>query len=138
MWFKKKQLKAETEKLPAENICNHKFRDFNWYMLYNYELETNKYEIKIYEPYVCILCKHREDKLLERITGFGSKELDKKRDEMFHIYPKLKGISEVQDEINDMLMVDPYYLDAYYKLHPEMRPADDSNRDKRYDLLAKV
>lgn len=38
---------------------------------------------------------------------------------------KIKPKAIIEDEINDMLMVDKDYLDAYYQLHPEWRIKDD-------------
>ena len=36
---------------------------------------------------------------------------------------------DIEDKIADMQMIDPLYLDAYYKLHPERKV--DSDEDKK-------
>ncbi len=119
MWFRKKK---EEPQMPVQPpVCHHKYRDFNWYLTAEHNRDTDWYHVCIFEPYVCILCKHREDKLLFEISGFGRKRCSDVVDEMENNYPKLRPRAEIEDEINDMLMLDPYYLDAYYKLHPERK-----------------
>lgn len=122
MWFhKKKQMPEPEQHEPVKQECRHKYRDFDWYMLYSFNEQTKEYEIEIYEPYVCILCKHREDRLLEITKGRGYKDFVYEKNQAIQNYPKLKPVAVVEDEIRDMMMLDPYYLDAYYKLYPERK-----------------
>lgn len=118
MWFKKKN---EPAKPVIPPVCHHKYRDFDWYYTANHYVDTDAFEIKVVEPYVCVLCHHREDKVLLETKGFGRKNCAHIINGLKEDYPKLRVRAEVEDEINDMMMLDPYYLDAYYKLYPEQK-----------------
>ena len=37
---------------PVEKKCEHKFQDFPWFL--TWDLQYNRYTIKVIEPYVCI------------------------------------------------------------------------------------
>ena len=120
MWFKKKVV---TPPLQGKKIeCNHKYIDFDWYMEGIYHEDTRSYEISVYEPYVCILCRHRKNVLLYRTTGRGFDAFKNDRQVLKNTYPKVKDRAFVEDKIADMQLLDPYYLEAYYKLHPERKP----------------
>lgn len=118
MWFKKEKAPQKESSLPP---CRHKYKDFDWYLEANYYNETDTYEVSIYEPYVCILCKYRMNKLLHRINGRGYRSFKSTIDMMHRLYPNLRPRAYVEDEIIDMQLVDQYYLDAYYKLHSERK-----------------
>ena len=45
-----------------EPKCRHTWKDFPWYLKSTYYSGQSSYDIAIYEPYVCILCKERKDK----------------------------------------------------------------------------
>lgn len=119
MWFKKKVTAPSLSDTPTE--CNHKYKDFDWYMECMYDYGTNNYAIKIWEPYVCILCRHRKNVLLHHIIGHGWKSFSHHKKVLKDIYPKIKERAFVEDEIADMQLLDPYYLQAYYKLYPERK-----------------
>jgi hypothetical protein len=102
--LKKKKVKKIT--------CNHKWKDFSWYIIIQKEEKfLNKfYTVRVYEPYVCIHCKERRDEaIFERIFQYNYevencvKNLQKK-------YPQIKPIIEVNDEIADFQLVDREYL----------------------------
>lgn len=121
MWFKKK---ATAPSSPAPPECNHKYKDFDWYMECTYFNDTKTYVIDVYEPYVCILCRHRKNVLLHRVTGNGWDSFKNYRKVLKNTYPKVKDRAFVEDEIADMQLLDPYYLEAYYKLYPERKVAN--------------
>lgn len=125
MLFKKKKKPAAIEQPEAPPPCKHKYIDFPWYINASYDQSNTYYRIKIYEPYVCILCKHRYDELLEVHSGWGKKNAQEAVDKYEKMYPQIKGRAEVEDQIADMKLLDPYYLDAYYKLYPEQRRKDN-------------
>lgn len=119
MWFKKKVVTPPLQEKKPE--CNHKYKDFDWYYDATYYMDTERYVVKVYEPYVCILCGYRKDVLLEEKSGYGREKLRKVEDRIDQ-YPKVKDRAYVEDEIADMQLLDPYYLEAYYKLYPERKP----------------
>lgn len=118
MWFKKKTMDPPLHEKKIE--CNHKYKDFDWYYDATYYMDTKRYVVKVYEPYVCILCGYRKDVLLEETNGYGRESLRKVEDRIEQ-YPKVKDRVYVEDEIADMQLLDPYYLEAYYKLYPERK-----------------
>ena len=64
---------------PVEKKCEHKFQDFPWYI----EGEEGDngytfapwYHLVIKEPYVCIYCGERHDKVLWEIKRYGNHTL---------------------------------------------------------------
>ena len=114
------------KKKPIETVCHHKFKDFDWYISREYNCCNGNYKIKVCEPYVCIKCHYREDIELHIIYGSGYDAYKKDTEIVKKMYEKkIKPKAIIEDEINDMLMVDKDYLDAYYQLHPERRIKDD-------------
>lgn len=95
---------------PVKPPCNHKWKDFDWYLTYDIIGRSLKYQI--YEPYVCIHCKKRKDISLESGTATTSSYKDAL--ETLNIikerYPKIKDRAIVEDEINDAQLVDREYL----------------------------
>ena len=114
MWFFKKK----------EPKCVHKYKDFPWYItgnISNYG-DRSAFHIEIREPYVCIKCGNRIDKTLWQVDYQGrTSEINKKyREKVNSIYEsykdKIKPNPEVEDMINDMILVDRGYLEAYEKI----------------------
>lgn len=100
--------------------CNHKFKDFPWYMSSVYHLGTDRLEATIIEPYVCLLCKERKDVLLQRYSHYEPSH--KKADEWLaneiaefkdRILPK----PVVEDMIADTQLVDREFLKYYEMVH---------------------
>ena len=107
---KKKPLHSVVEPPP----CKHKWQDFPWIMRFYYDYGQRKLHIKIIEPYVCIYCKKRKDKVLleDWYTNTGEKEIDRLMDEY---RAKYKDHAEpeaiVEDKINDFQLVDREWLE---------------------------
>ena len=121
MFFKKKQSIVSNDQSALPPACSHKYKDFPWYIKATLDESTKRYTISIYEPYVCILCKHRYDHLLECFHGYGKQNYKNDIIKCENSYPQIRGRAEVEDKITDMKLLDPYYLDAYYKLYPEQK-----------------
>ena len=118
MWLFNKKKKVEETPKP---ICQHKYKDFPWYMDSSYNMDTKTAWVRIYEPYVCIHCGHRKDILLEEVTRMGSsfEETEELKEEIWLDYEdKLQLKAIVEDMINDMVLVDKKYIEIYEKLHP--------------------
>ena len=118
MWpFKKKEIQKPQSITPK--ICQHKYKDFNWYVTSVYNMDTNFLSFKIYEPYVCIHCGDRIDKLLDEKQWYcESKEIaDEKHNNEIKNYPLIRSRAEIEDQINDMVLVDRAYIDIYMKVH---------------------
>ena len=101
-WRKKKK-----EETPQEIPCAHIYKDFPWYIDSSYE--EGESTIKIMEPYVCILCGKRQDKVLSHRyrKGLTLKDHRKYIEELTERYPnQIKGTEEVHDMIYDALLVD--------------------------------
>ena len=80
--------------------------------------------IKVIEPYVCIFCGERRDKVLASYTGTNYKEGDKLLNELRNRFDNhIKYQEEVEDMINDMLLVDPEYLKWYHLLREQQDPS---------------
>ena len=110
-WFNRKS-KVEKVK-PQKPVCNHKYKDFPWFYEARYNTSTRELTFKVWEPFVCIHCKERINRLLyERnshyktyeeadnyVTQFREKYADRMEEEVV-----------VEDMIADMQLVDRDYL----------------------------
>lgn len=93
------------------SVCNHKWKDFPWYPVYGQDRSTWKYYFRIYEPYVCIKCKERQDKLLLSVTTDSLEERDRALREYKQKYKdKMLDLVEVEDMVQDEILVDREYL----------------------------
>ena len=106
---------------PIEKKCKHKFQDFPWYI----EGITNAdgygreyYTLTIKEPYVCIYCGERKDKVLWEIQHYGSEKDGMKaiHDLREKFKDHIRHKAEIEDMINDMKLVDVEYLKYYHLL----------------------
>ena len=127
--------KKETSKefipppLSPPKKCVHKFQDFPWYI----EGEESNgistgaqwYRLTIKEPYVCIYCGERQDKILWEITRYGNhKEAVQTLDVVTEQFKdRIKHRAIVEDMINDMKLVDPQYLQYYHMLQGTKDPS---------------
>ena len=112
--FNRKKKETTLEK----KECNHKWKDFPWYIQSTYYPESSSYNIAIYEPYVCILCKERKDIILSKLSHTGETfeqclEQIETAEEVYkdHIQPR----AVVEDMIHDFQMIDKAYLEAFEK-----------------------
>ena len=115
---------------PPQKQCNHKFQDFPWYAegeehgnnAYGFD---NWYHLTIKEPYVCIYCGERQDKVLWEITRYGShKEAVEALDDICEKFKdRIRHRAEIEDMINDMKLVDPQYLQYYHMLQGTKDPS---------------
>ena len=110
-WFNRKSKVEEVK--PQKPVCNHKYKDFPWYYEARYNTSTRELTFKVWEPFVCIHCKERINRLLyERnshyktyeeadnyVTQFREKYADRMEEEVI-----------VEDMIADMQLVDREYL----------------------------
>ena len=141
-FIKKKNLPeviSDTEKLLSkeEVKCEHKFQDFPWYIDYqiyigDFQLR-NKLTYEIKEPYVCIHCGFRQDKVLERkvITGKSKNEMDKilqKVEEQYSDRIKPKPI--IEDMVNDFQLVDIEHLRWYHYLNGTEDPSTSRSKNQ--------
>ena len=122
LFSKKKVTKSVAAVVPTEAPkCSHKYQDFPWYI----EGTSNRdvydrlyYTVKIIEPYVCIYCGARENKVLWNIQRYGSEK--EGQDIVNELREKFKDHvrhrAEVEDMINDMNMVDVEHLKYYHLL----------------------
>lgn len=113
------------KKPPIEQVekkCEHKYQDFPWFL--NWEIEGGRYIIKVIEPYVCIYCGQRENKVLAGYTGTGYQECPKLLNSLSSRFKDhIKSQEEVEDMINDMVLVDPEYLKWYHLLRDQQDPS---------------
>ena len=120
-FFAKKKVPVASPE-PVEKKCEHKFQDFPWFL--TWDLQYNKYTIKVIEPYVCIFCGERQDKILASYIGTNYKEGEKLLIQLRSRFDKhIKYQEEVEDMINDMILVDPEYLKWYHLLKEQQDPS---------------
>ena len=112
------------------NECNHKFQDFPWYLDYEiitrYYSSENRLTYDLIEPYVCIHCGLRKDKILEHkvIIGKAPEAMNRiiqKIEKQYHDRIKPKPI--VEDMINDLQLVDVEHLRWYHYLNGTQDPS---------------
>lgn len=92
--------------------CDHRWKDFDWTIIYNDIPINRKVNYEIRKPYVCIHCKKRKEVVLE-VGEFRAITVDDVKKGIKKIrdkYPKISPIAVVQDQIYDMQLVDRDYL----------------------------
>ena len=118
------------KKPPIEQVekeCEHKFQDFPWFL--TWDLDCGRYIVKVIEPYVCIYCGQRENKVLACYTGTGYQEGQKLLKSLSSRFKDhIKYQEEVEDMINDMVLVDPEYLKWYHLLRDQQDPSTSRPR----------
>ena len=121
-WFSKRIREPEKEieieiKEPAHV---HVWKDMPWYMIVEYNEANKEASYEIIEPYLCVTCGKRENKLLEKNVwnGISPEERDKIYKDVQKKYKAyLKPRAVVEDMINNILMVkDPGYLEMVEKM----------------------
>ena len=119
--------------------CQHKFQDFPWYIEGEESNEISGaqwYRLTIKEPYVCIYCGERQDKVLWEFTRYGNhKEAIKCLDSVTEQFKdRIKHRAEIEDMINDMKLVDPQYLQYYHMLQGTKDPSTSRQNKKDFNL----
>lgn len=99
---------------PKPKVCQHKYRDYSWYMEYEAQHFPNGNKVlnyRIFEPYVCVVCHERYDACLEKGTiSLNDKSLNDAVKSITDRYPKITNRAEIEDAINDDIHVDREYL----------------------------
>ena len=95
--------------------CEHKWRDFDWYLSYTLKKDNSGRSVLTYsimEPYVCIHCHERKDVTLEtgEIPLSDAAKISDILDNLIKSYPRLKYKADIEDAINDEIHVDREYL----------------------------
>lgn len=107
------------KKKPIEQVCNHKYKDFPWYIIYSYEKQWTghdeyeaMYYFKVMTPYVCIKCKHRKEEQLYYFEAGSAERRDQRMQELVDRYPdKIKPAVEVEAMVKNEQLVDREYLE---------------------------
>ena len=126
-WFKRKQPPS-----PEPKPCQHMWRDFPWYMECERFLTSKgepAFSYSIYEPYVCVICGERVDKLLARQSlTFGSRKGREAyiREIENRYRGKLRPRAEVEDMINDQQLVDRQKLYFFDRIHVQKEDKNGS------------
>lgn len=100
---------------PQKPSCEHKWRDFDWYLSYTLKKVDSGRSVLAYsimEPYVCIHCHERKDVTLEtgEIPLSDTARISDILDNLVKSYPRLKYKADIEDAINDEIHVDREYL----------------------------
>ena len=122
----KKQQPKDDAKPSTLPICSHTWKDFPWYMTYEFNPpsyqsfdQRGKLKIRIIEPYVCAHCHKRMDISLTEIevTNVKENEIEKYVKETISQYKgKIRPMAIVEDMIQDFIYVDREKLDILEKL----------------------
>lgn len=109
-WFKRK---SKVKEVPKPAVCDHKWKDFPWFYKAVYQLQEHKLYFKVIEPFVCIHCKKRMDKVLFENNSYY-KTYDEANDYVNNFKKEYADHMEkeviVEDMIADMQLVDREYL----------------------------
>ena len=140
-WFKKNKNSNECkqeESIISKPPCNHKWRDFDWYIITDYKAKDDskvgEFTAELIEPYVCCWCKKREDHVLSRIeaTNIPYKEIDNQIKEWKTEYKEhIRGRAIIEDQIQDMQRsIDREYLDIVAACYPEKLGLTEQQKQK--------
>ena len=82
--------------------CQHKYKDFDWYITSNYYIDSHILKVRIIEPYVCIFCGNRIDKELHAYETLCNREEINEKVEVLQVKEKeLKEAWNKEKHIND-------------------------------------
>lgn len=113
--FRKKKKEDSIFEMP-ELPHVHVWKDMPWYMETWYSSSDKQASYKIVEPYICILCGERKNKVLEQTewTHITVNEREKIYSDIRKQYKEyLKPRAIVEDMINNILLVkDPEHLES--------------------------
>ena len=119
MWpFKKKSV------IQPPAPCQHKWKDFPWYM--EETAKDGRYSYDILQPYVCVKCKERRNKRLE---GYNYSQRSRCLEDIaeakrvYKDYLKPKAI--VEDMVKDEQLVDREYLRLMDEFQSPSSPFDN-------------
>lgn len=106
------------EEKPKE--CNHKYKDFPWYYESTYYTQSKWWKMTITAPYVCVICGHRINKVLDEhgsnCTSIADAE--KRKDEYLDLLEgRLELRAIVEEMIADTQLVDREFLKYYELVH---------------------
>lgn len=115
-WGRKKQ---EPQVQPVKRECQHKYRDFPWYIecqVYG----NHTFEVRVVEPYVCVWCGHRKDVTLQEFSKYGgNKEARQAITGLMQEYgDHIQARAFIENDIHDMQLVDRDYLRALAIVNP--------------------
>lgn len=109
--FKKNKPAPDTPK-----VCRHVWKDFPWYTEEVYYTDTNRFELKVIEPYVCIHCKERKNVVLKELSlnSITTKGAGKTLTQIQEKYAdELMDRAYVEDMIADAQLIDREKLALY-------------------------
>ena len=117
LFNRKKKRTEETFKIEIPTLPHeHVWKDMPWYMEIGYSGSDKTASYQIVEPYICIICGERQNKVLEKEAWahISPEEREKEYSMVRKRYRKyLKPRAVVEDMINNILLVkDPEYLDT--------------------------
>ena len=100
--------------VPESPPHEHTWKDMPWYMETDYSGSNKTASYKIIEPFICVTCGKRENKILETQSwsNIDAETREKMYEEIRKRYRKyMRPRAVVEDMINNILMVkDPEYL----------------------------
>lgn len=137
LWYDQRKSKRHNTSIPepvSPLPCEHKWKDFDWYLIYN--IDGRLLDYTIYEPYVCIHCKERKDIALEHKNIY----FDSNKAAYIYIetlneqYPNIKSRAIVEDEINDAQLVDREYLKIAEWLHGSTTSPPSNNTQLKLEV----
>ena len=92
-------------------VCNHKWKDFPWYVVLDKGYEIDRYTIRVYEPYVCVKCKKRRDEYLYGWEFDSERKFKQKVEEIKTAHAdKIMDRLLLEDMIKDEQLIDREYL----------------------------
>jgi len=134
LFNRKKQDAAIPQLIPTAPRHVHTWKDFPWYMRLEWNEIQQTASYRIYEPYVCITCGERQDKLLEQqsCSKIGREARLKLYADVEAKYAKyLQPIAVVEDMINDVLLVkDRAHLEMVEKMLDVPHPGVGTSTSK--------
>lgn len=101
-------------KIPETPVHTCVWKDMPWYMEVDYSGSNKTASYKIIEPFICVTCGKRENKILENQSwsNIDAESREKIYEDVRRRYRKyMRPRAVVEDMINNILMVkDPEYL----------------------------
>lgn len=116
------------KKVEEKAVCDHKYKPFPWYIGLTKDHQNSIFTLYVKQPFVCVKCKHRLDRVLFKSDYNTYETASDARDTFLKKYSEeIQPSVETEAAISEMQLVDKEFLKDLEVLE-----------SKKDDIIAKI